>query len=216
MNDSNLHEISDGIGYSRSLILSIGIHLLLACGLWVGANINQPLEEKSDSTEKSLSPIARPVVLPAQALSGAPSINTGTASNQLLASESKRRASKPAENGLGTGHALQPALNVPAINRNTTAPKQARREPGKLAQLKKTEIREKTRAAKPSLQKKELAKTTAKTKHLAAKPITKAEQIRSAKKAVPKERKNAPNIAETKKLESMREAELRRISASVS
>jgi hypothetical protein len=216
MNDSNLHEVSDGIGYTRSLVLSIGIHILLASALWVGASINQSPDGKSAGTENSSSNGTKPVMPPAQALSASPSTNPRPAANQLLASESKRWTSKPAANGIDAEHATQRAPNAPTINRSTTTPKQARSEPGKFAQLKNAQRRPKTPAAKPAPEKKYLAKATAKTKHVAAKPITKVEQTRIAKNKVLKEHKNTPSIAETKKLESMREAEMRRISASVS
>lgn len=211
MSDSELRDIPDDVGYSPFFVLSIAFHILLACLFWIAPDI--PHISPAATSSEHGGP-------PETALAAATLLSTGSAI-----------ASVSAGAGSAKTAALKPGLAIP----NTQLPKPVAKHPElapsivKTSRLSKPEsgTSSKTKdkaskklAAEPAKrrlqEKKRLADANKKAKAVVAKRSANAASIRRAKKETRKQNEGKVKAAEGKRLESMREAELRRISQSIS
>lgn len=215
MSDSELRDIPDDVGYSPFFMLSIAFHILLACLFWIAPDIPHVSQAATSSEHGGPSETALTTQAP---LAAAALLSTGSAIASASAGSAKTAALKPG----------------PVIP-NTQLPKPVAKHPEPAPSIVKTSRHSKTEsgtssktkdraskklvaepAKRPLQEKRRLADANKKAKAVVAKRSANAAPIRNAKKETRKQNEDKVKAAEGKRLESMREAELRRISQSIS
>jgi hypothetical protein len=220
MKDSNLREIPEHIGYSPAFILSIGLHGLLACAVWMGANIHQTSSGDATSAVKNLPVQLNTISTPARTASSLASPHARNTSLRpdpddlktpapTLNTEAGRQAV------LHSSGAAKTAPIAKAANAgNKKFDTQSRASPKQLSM--KTERFADASKKKPLLRKDAPAKAVDKAKLAATDRSAKDRHTGNGRKALARQNTSTPDVAEIKKLESAREAELRRISKNLS
>lgn len=189
MNESGLREIPDGTGYSVPLALSVAVHVLLGCLFWIGPEIHQTSTPPANAAVASA---ALPLLT-----SGAPISKTETLPPVAKASATPEQSAR---------HAA--AKNLPAKAEAGSSAKRKNKDSTQLAALPAE--RKQRHQKRPVAANKESGTS-------AAKRVAKAGPVPSTtKRQVTKQSMDRTNAMEKKRLDSMREAELRRISQGIS
>ncbi len=217
MNDSNLREIPEDVGYSRPLILSVAVHMLLTALFWAGAMMHTapetqdaPIESRSLIEGQSAPSLAQqsPPVLP---------LGANPTPMQTSAGETVSKTAQAVHGRDSARASAAPAKTLSAVTPSRTPIRQSALESDKPARPKRgsTELTA-AKAERPPLKSKSPAGTPSKAKTASSVRTASAERNQKTKISSAKSVADKTDAAERKKLESMREAELRRISKSVS
>jgi hypothetical protein len=218
MNDSNPHGIREELGYSRPLMLSIGIHILLAGLLWAGAAMHQAPDARVAPMGKHSSSALQPSVPLTYGSPVASPMDANPASTQARTDRVGARTAKVTQSSKGGDSLTATQKTLAAVTPTRKPNRQSLPESSKHSERrhKKAEPTAVARGEIPSAKNKVLAKTDRKTEAVSSRRIAKTESNRRPRKDLVKRSADKPDLAEIKKLESMREAELRRISRGVS
>jgi hypothetical protein len=220
MNDPNTREIPDDTGYSLAFILSIGIHGVLACAFWIGAGIHSAKENAPATVTTSsaqLHSIATPTLTSSSRpprLAGQTPVRPGLDDLKTTLSfptGTDKRAANPLPEATKTA-ALEKSADVRNQKSHAKSAVPPKPKPPRMSAKKLAD----TSGNTPRLKKNASGKAENKTRLASVNASKKGRNNPNTKKAIASQNTNTRDVAEIRKLESMREAELRRINKNLS
>lgn len=215
MNDSELRKVSDGTGYLLPFMLSALVHVLLGCAFWLAPEVNHVSGANDTAAKNTALPGAlQAVQAPNVSRVQSSAFSQGASTNANLL----RTGATESGGGKQGNHSPKAAKATPnsALRANTHRSPSSKADRSSRSKARENTLLSARMTRHPSGQRKGSAVLKNKSDAVAAKPGIKNMRVRHANKETPRRNEAKIRHAEAKRLERMREAELRRINQHIS